>query len=84
MNKEKSLSKGQLNSERIYEVIFSPKMSTKKIQDFCPTKQTRIVAKETAYTNQKIAKKSATILVCITMRKKLQKTLDQLIFSKSN
>ena len=29
MNKEKSLSKGQLNSERIYEVIFSPKSQPK-------------------------------------------------------
>ena len=36
--------KGQLNSERIYEVIVSPKMPTKNYKDFCPTKQTRIVA----------------------------------------
>ena len=31
------LSKGQLNSEWIYEVIVSPKMPTKNYQDFCPT-----------------------------------------------
>ena len=31
-----SLSKGQLNSEWIYEVIVSPKMSTKNFNDFCP------------------------------------------------
>ena len=30
-------SKGQLNSELIYEVIVSPKMPTKNYQDFCPT-----------------------------------------------
>ena len=47
-------SKDQLNSEWIYEVIVSPKMQTK---DFCPTKQTRIVAKKTASTHQKITKK---------------------------
>ena len=29
-------SKGQLFSERIYEVIVSPKMRTKNCQDFCP------------------------------------------------
>ena len=39
-----SYSKGQLNSEWIYEVIISPKMPTKKFPDFCPIKQTRIVA----------------------------------------
>ena len=39
--------KGQLNSEWIYEVIVSPKMPTKNYKDFCPTKQTRIVAKKT-------------------------------------
>ena len=49
-------SKGQLNSEYIYEVIISPKMATKKYKDFCPTKQTRIVAKKTAYNHQKITK----------------------------
>ena len=43
---------------------FSPKMPTKNFKDFCPTKQTRIIAKKTAYTHQKITKKkSATILV---------------------
>jgi hypothetical protein len=36
--------KGQLNSEQIYEVIVSPKMQTKNYKDFCPAKQTRIVA----------------------------------------
>ena len=41
--------KGDLDSELIYEVIISPKMQTSK--DFCPTKQTRNVAKKTAYTH---------------------------------
>ena len=36
--------KGQLNLEWIYEVIVSPIMQTKNYKDFCPTKQTRIVA----------------------------------------
>ena len=36
--------KGQLNSESIPEVILSPKMQIKNYKDFCPTKQTRIVA----------------------------------------
>ena len=40
-------AKGQLNSEGIYEVIVSPDMQTKNYKDFCPTKQTRIVAKKT-------------------------------------
>jgi hypothetical protein len=31
------ITKGQLNSERIYEVIVSPKMPTKNFLDFCPT-----------------------------------------------
>ena len=39
-----AIAKGQLNSEWIYEVIVSPKMPTKIFPDFCPTKQTRIVA----------------------------------------
>ena len=39
-----ALTKGQLNSEWIYEVIVSPKMQTKNYKDFCLTKQTRIVA----------------------------------------
>ena len=30
-------SKGQLNSEWIYEVIVSPKIPTQKLKDFCPT-----------------------------------------------
>ena len=29
-------TKGQLNSELIYEVIVSPKMPTKNFKDFCP------------------------------------------------
>ena len=29
-------TKGQLNSEWIYEVIDSPKIATKNYQDFCP------------------------------------------------
>ena len=28
--------KGQFNSERIYEVIVSPKMPIKNLKDFCP------------------------------------------------
>jgi len=40
-------------------------MSSKIFIDFCPTKQTRIIAKKTAYTHQKITKKSALILVCL-------------------
>ena len=50
-------SKGQLNSEWIHEVNVSPKMQTKFFKDFCPTKQTRIVAKKPAYSQQKITKK---------------------------
>ena len=34
---ESQPDKGQLNSERIYEVIVSPKMPTKNMKDFCPT-----------------------------------------------
>ena len=51
------ISKGQLNSEWIYEVIIFPKVQTKKCKDICPTKQTRIIAKKTACTYQKISKK---------------------------
>ena len=50
-------SKGQLNSEWIYEVIVSPKMQTKNYKDFCPTKQTSIVAKKTASLTKKPPKK---------------------------
>ena len=50
--------KVQLNSECIHEVIVSPKMQTLNYKDFCPTKKTWIVAKKTAYTHQKIAKKN--------------------------
>ena len=42
--KELFLTKGQLNSEWIYEVIVSPKIPTKNYRDFCPTKQTTILA----------------------------------------
>ena len=38
------MAKGQWNSEWIYEVIVSPKKPTKNYKDFCPTKQTRIIA----------------------------------------
>ena len=37
--------------------------------DFCPAKQTRIVANKTAYTHQQITKKSTTILVCLVGQK---------------
>ena len=37
-------TKGQLNSEWIYEVFISPKMQPKNYKDFCSTIQTRIVA----------------------------------------
>jgi hypothetical protein len=47
-------------------------MPTKNYKDFCPIKQTRIVAKKTAYNHQKITKKSATILVCLVGQKSLQ------------
>ena len=50
-------SKGQLYSEWSYEVIISPKIPTKIFRDFCPTKQTKIVAEKTEYTHQKIIKK---------------------------
>ena len=67
----KEIPKGQLNFEWIYEVIVSPEMQTKNYKDFCPTKQTRSVAKKSAYTHQKITKKSATILVCMVGQKSL-------------
>ena len=35
----------------------------------CPIKQTRIVAKKTAYTHQEITKKSVMILVCLIGQK---------------
>ena len=66
------ICKGQLNSEWIYEVIVSHKMPTKNYKNFCPTKQTRIVAKKTAYNHQKITKKSAMILVCLVGQKYLK------------
>ena len=44
-----AIDKGQLNSKWIYEVIVSPKMLTKNYKDFCPTKQTRIIAKKKCY-----------------------------------
>ena len=70
-SKNKVNNKGQLNSKWIYEVIVSPKMPTKNFKDFCPTKQTRIVAKKPFYMHQKITKKSATILVCLLEQKTL-------------
>ena len=36
MNGELNTKGQQLNSEWIYEVIFSPKMPTKNFSDFCP------------------------------------------------
>ena len=48
-----NLVEGQLSSEWIYEFIVFPKIQTKNYKDFCPTKQTRIIAKKTAYTHQK-------------------------------
>jgi hypothetical protein len=38
------MHRGQLNSERTYEVIVSPQKPNKNYKDFCPTKQTSIVA----------------------------------------
>ena len=51
--------KDQLNSEWLFEVIVSPKMQTwiNAYKDFCPTKQEKIIAKKTAYTQQKNRKK---------------------------
>ena len=49
--------KGQLNSEWIYEVIVSPKMQTENYKDFCPTKQTRIIAKKLPTLTKKSIKK---------------------------
>ena len=60
---------GQLNSDWIYEVIVSPKMQTKNYKDFCPTKQTRIVAKKLCTLTKKSPEKSATILVCMVGQK---------------
>ena len=37
-------SKGQLNSEWIYDVIISHKMQTKNYKNVCPIVQTKIVA----------------------------------------
>ena len=51
------MAKGQLDSELIYEVNISLKIQTKNYKDFCTTKRTRIVAKKTAYTHQKITQK---------------------------
>jgi hypothetical protein len=63
------IHKGQLNLDQIYEVIVSSKMPTKNFPDLCRSKQTRTGAKKTAYTHQKITKKSATILVCLVGQK---------------
>ena len=56
LTRARCVPKGQLYSEWIYEVIVSPKMQTWNCKDFCPTKQTRFVAKKTAYTHKKITK----------------------------
>ena len=53
-------------------------MQTKNYKVFCPTKQTRIVAKKTAYNHQKIPKKSATILVMF-----IKRTLDLYLFGRT-
>ena len=58
-------SKGQSNWEWIYDVIVSSKCPSK---DFCPIKQTRIVAKKLP----KLTKKRATILVCLVGQKFLK------------
>ena len=42
---------------------------TKIFPDFCPNKQTRIIAKKTAYTHKKITKKSAMTLICLVGQK---------------
>ena len=49
--------------------LVSPKMQTENYKDFCPIKQTGIIAKKTDYTHQKITKKSDTILVCMVGQK---------------
>ena len=65
-------SKGQLHWEWIYEVIVSPKMQTKYYKDFCPTKQTRIVAKKNSLNSPKNhQKKGATLLLCLVGQKSL-------------
>ena len=51
------VTKGRLNSEWIYEVIISPKMQTQNYKDFCPTKQTRSIAKELPTLTKKSQKK---------------------------
>ena len=56
--------KSQLNSEWIYELIFSPKMQTKNYKNFCPTIQTRILA---LFFGDFLA----TILVCLVRQKSL-------------
>ena len=65
----KVLAKGQLKSEWIYEVIVCSKMPTKNFPDFCPTKETRIVAKKTALHSSKNHQKNATVLVCLIGQK---------------
>ena len=47
-----TLPKGQLNSERIYEVIASPKMPTKNLKDFCPGRLLEVRGRsQTTFTN---------------------------------
>ena len=62
-------AKGQSNSERIYEVIVSPKMQTKNYKYFCPTIQTRIVALLFCYFVVSVGSFLATILVHIVGQK---------------
>ena len=51
------VTKGQLNSECIYEVIVSPKMQTLKSQGFLPYQTNKDRSQKNAYTHQKITKK---------------------------
>ena len=64
-------AKGQLHLESIYEVIVSSKMQTKNYKDFCPTKQTRIVAKKNCLHSPKNHQKKVLhmILVCMVGQK---------------
>ena len=64
-------AKGQLNSEWIYEVIVSPKMQTKNYKNFCPTKQTRIIALFFGDFLVSVGSFLAIILVCLERQKSL-------------
>ena len=67
------IAKGQLNSEWIHGGHPFYQNANLKPKDFCPTKQTRIVAGKTAYLhspkNHQI--KSTTVLVCMLGQKSL-------------